>query len=430
MKAKALPSNTKKNARMGKSDIALIKFMCAIAVTILVSLTLGDTGKAGELRSINLNGNIPAISIPFLNLTGLFEAPEVFVYMIFGLLHTFWVVSYEESQIGDRGGIINFVAEWMLNTAFYRLVLLPACGFGYIEWCALSVIFALEYMRFFATKSITKSAVNPLSIVIFGVFLWMLKIILRYALKSVGDAVTSNDTLMNLATVMVIGLGVYGIKNFFQALKLLPEKNSENLPKNNASAAVANVAAAGINVAGKAVKACFNTIGTIILSIVKNPMILLIILVGVVLAVGGTAFVFVNKVEGVISEVMGDIKTIVYQLISFTLETDKASYSDDVLNTIGCIAGFGIYILNWYKQAQIRGDIAATETDIITEQNEIKAEEDGRRNRLRAKSQKQLEEQKVRESNNILLDSNRSSIFSSSLVQEAETVNVETTENK
>jgi len=203
--------------KLGLEDIAFFKMCIALLALIVTSLSISSTGDI--VRWISVFG----ISIPFLPLMSLYKVPEVFAYLSFAFLHAFTLQErYKECKT------LNIMADGLLFFALYKLVLLPACGFGFFEWIILCLVFLFEFGIMAQKKRVKlpkkKGVAGIDSLLLLGFFLLLFKMLVRYMFKTnLSPDILENDTAMNMITILIVILAVYGFKSAITALKLTKE---------------------------------------------------------------------------------------------------------------------------------------------------------------------------------------------------------------
>lgn len=303
-----------KNSQINFTDIPVIKLAAGLVALLLTSVSINSYGAIG--------------------LHSLLRMPEILVYFIFGLLHALITLERKNKQ-ELQNSILYFFSNWLLFTAFYKLILLPACGFGYFEWIILGITFFLEFcvtVQSKMSKKIISTSID--SLLIYGIFLFLFKIIVRYMLpKNLATNILESSTAMNFVTILIALLAAYGIKCTISSLKLKKEINK--------SSVILTKTAKGVF---SAISKCFfrliSFIVNLILTIVANPIILLIIvgtvgLLGVVEILGG-----LWHVSKAIEKISTDIKQFIAPILSSVLETDNPAYSNDSLSTAGNVLAF------------------------------------------------------------------------------------------
>lgn len=365
------------------SDIVIIKFVVALLMLIGTSLTIGKTGKWGDINYFSIG----FISLPilFLPLKSLFQMPEAIVYMFFGLFHSF-IATEQVKQKKMEIPTINFLANWILYTVFYKLILLPACGFGYFEWFILIYVFACEFGFIAQSKKIKKPNFNAYSLVVFGLFLWMLKIIVRYMFpKNLAVEILGNNTAVNIIAVFIVIAAIYGIRRGVQGIKIT---NEEKNVIQKTSAVGKKIIKSLSGILCKLLKIVISLVTTL----VTNPVILLIIVVSSgVLSIGGIIF-YAHKVDTVLHNIRTDILNFINPILSVALKADNAAYADDYLNTVGMVCSFILFITSIIFEYNVQRHVEKEEERIQIEIDVEKKKKDDYLNIYAEESKKQLEQ--------------------------------------
>lgn len=348
-----MEKNVRKSKLLDYKNIALLKLLVALIALVLTSLSISATGDIGNIKKL------------YLPMNSLYKMPDTLVFLIFGLLHTFTVCNeYENCKT------LNFISDWLLYTAFYNLVLLPACGFGFFEWIILGGTFLFELgiisqRKIIQRKISTKIIVSDIdSLLIFGIFLFLFKLIVRYMFKTnLSPDILENNSAMNLITILIALLAVYGLKSAVTGLKLTKEvsKTGDVVVKTTKKVSL---------VIFKFFSKIIHFIINLVLTLVTNPIVLLII-VGAVFLLGVVGVITVLwKINDTLKDISTDIKQFIAPIIRFALGTDNAAYSDDKLNTLGMIGAFiiimGIKFFEKNKTSEIE-KIDQAETKLIEE---------------------------------------------------------------
>lgn len=375
-------------AQISYNNIVFVKFAAALIALIFTSLSISETGHIGEFTTI-FN-----IKIPLLPLNSLVRMPETAVYFLFGLLHTF-IVNSRYNKINIDCKTLNFMSDWLLFTAFYKLVLLPSCGFGYFEWIILVVAFFFEFSIMAQKKFSNKIATSFDSLLIFGFFLFLFKVLVRYALpQNLSPNILENETAMNLVTILVALLAFYGIKSAVSGLKLTKdvEKGEEAIIKS----------AKGIfPVISQGFAKLIGHIADLFITLVTNPIVLLIVLVAVLLLgiVGAVAVLW--KINDTIAKISTDIKQFIAPILRFVLETDNPTYTDDVLNTTGSIGALivivGVSVFEWFKTKEIKENLKQVKQEEKEEQELIEEKTKSELNMFFSKKNESIKENNTHE---------------------------------
>ena len=375
----------KENAQSEYTNFAFVKIAVALVVLIMSSLSISSTGYIGEMTSI-FN-----IKLPLLPMTSLYKMPETFVYLVFAFFHALIASDRQNANKNINCKTLYFFGDWLLFTSFYKLILLPACGFGFFEWIMLGIVFFFEFLVTaqgkFSSKIISQS-IDPLIVV--GVFMLLFKLIVRYMLKTnLSVDILENNTAMNLISFLIFAVAIYGIKSAISSLKLTKDiEIPESVKKTSAK-----VFSAIFKVFQKLISFIIKTI----LKLVSNPFVLLIIAGATLLL--GVAGVLIGlwKINSTIKAISTDIKQFIAPILRFALETDNPAYADDNLNTIGMIASFMIFIAVKYWEnnntVKIEQRILQIEADEKERQKQIESRKEMEFNFFDELNKKQKKEQ-------------------------------------
>ena len=375
----------KENAQSEYTNLTFVKIAVALVVLIMSSLSISSTGYIGEMSSIfNIN-------LPLLPLTSLYKMPEILVYLVFALFHSLIASDRQNANKNINCKTLYFFGDWLLFTSFYKLILLPACGFGFFEWIMLGIVFSFEFLVTaqgkFSSKIISQN-IDPLIVV--GVFMLLFKLIVRYMLKTnLSVDILENNTAMNLISFLLFAVAIYGIKSAISSLKLTKDiEIPESVKKTSAKV---------FSAIFKVFQKLFSFIIKTILTLVSNPLVLLIIAGATLLL--GVAGVLIGlwKINSTIEAISTDIKQFIAPILRFALETDNPAYADDNLNTIGMIASFMIFIAVKYWEnnntVKIEQKILQIEADEKERQKQIESRKEMEFNIFDELNKKQKKEQ-------------------------------------
>lgn len=320
-----------------------------------------------------------------VTLAGLLVMPETLIFLIFGLFHSYLALigretAYNRFQLKENLNekILAFISDTILYSTFYRLVLLPSCGFGYIEWALLLLFFAQEFGIHFHVKIKTKDDVvdekklilfdeekiyscgkekfvNPFQLTILGLVLWGFKIIVRYFLpQNLYQSLSGNKTVMNLILVTVIFLAVYGIKRLFDL-----EKHEKSVTIKGKTVLKTIV---------KSVGGVLKSLGSVILAALSGPALIVVVLVVVVIFGLGGFFLFRGMKQ--------DLLFFVGRILNIVLSTDNAGYTETNLNTIGQIFSIMIFFVvqiteNYFFERNIQSAVETKWLETIEKTEKI-----------------------------------------------------------
>lgn len=318
-----------------------------------------------------------------VSLSSLFVMPETLIYLIFGILHALLIfVSQEivrnrfrlEEKLWEK--LLSFVADSILYSSFYRLVLLPACGFGFIEWGILLLFFASEFGVHFHIlrdkkddvlgkmelvvldeEQLFSSArgkfINPFQLSVMGLVLWGFKIIVRYALpQNLYYSLAGNKTVLNLVLLMFVMAGVYAIRRGIACIKNVGIKNAKN--GKNKKSSKKGTAAKTAKKAFSLAAGFFEKVVSVIFTLVSGPGVVIVLVV--ILVFGGIGgFFFLNGIRNDLLEFLGSV-------LGRVLSTDNPGYTETNLNTLGQCVAIMIYFMvqiaqKYFAQKQLQSAV-------------------------------------------------------------------------
>lgn len=309
----------RRDALDDENILILKKLLVSLSIFFCSSLTISSTGKLGELTRFG------KFLIPYIDSLGAsLRMPEVLVYLLFGLFHTLSVSRTKKTFYSQQLVVRHYLVDIFFYSCFYKLILLPSCGFGFIEWIIITLMFAIDLgtvkqKKFYSRKnSQTINDVGLDSLVVTGFFLWMIKIFIRYMFPlDLSSELVENTTAMNYLAFMFLLAAIYGIVKVIEYFKFT------DVIKVSASAGVKTGA-----------------LWEMIKLLVFPPWVLLII-VGVFLLMSlGLGVYFQFRV----SRLRSDILALLIPLLRFTLKSDSYASHDDILNTMGMIVSFFAFI--------------------------------------------------------------------------------------
>lgn len=150
--------------------------------------------------------------------------PEVAVFSILGFFHAYYLW---------RGGAANLVAAFLIWTAWYSVVLLPASGLGMIEWGALFFILSGNLLG----RAFRGAGQSAAELAVYGCALFLLKVMAFYLFpNNLYDAlILSNQTMRGVVTgvaiisiIMLFRVAQRNIKSAWSELPLaIKEKDIE-----------------------------------------------------------------------------------------------------------------------------------------------------------------------------------------------------------
>lgn len=318
-------------------SIIMAKIVAAVIMLVLTSLSIGKTGYWGEMSRIKL-GNM-SLSLPFLPLRSLFQMPEIAVYLVFGVIFASLRSNRTRpSQEFTEHPTFDFFADLMLFFAFHKLILLPACGFGYAQWATLAVVYVFEGCHVFQSHIEKKFDFDEVQILVLGSALWLIKLIVRYAFpQDLSADILKNDTAMNILTILIVFATVYGIKTMVSVLKIVSKKDVIH-------SAVKTAAGVAKKIVGLFMK-LISFIINMLLTIIVNPVVLLVVACVVALLFVLSGFLFVANVDSEITHISNDIKSFIAPIMQTALSTDNPAYADDMLNTIGNACSYIAFVV-------------------------------------------------------------------------------------
>ncbi len=342
----------KKSNEINYTNINLWKVFIGILIILLSSITIGTNGEI-------MKKSIFSFSFSFFPLESLFKLPEAMIYLLFGTLHAWFNQEKEfeyNSEKENNKQILTFVGNMFLFTGFYKLILLPACGFGYIEWGALGLIFLYEFSIIHKNKKLNyKIKMKDGWLVFIGLFLCIFKLIVRYAFSNnLSHHITGNNTVMSFLFYLIMILMIFGIRTFISLLKLT---NSEKSFIKDTTKNIVSIGKKILNVFLSIIK----TIGKV-LQLLIDPSIFIIFLSVIVLLSIGIFLITGLAIEYDVEKMKWDITKFLIPIINFLLETDSAAYIDDKLNTVGTISSLIIFlIMYFYDRIKIKAYILQIE---------------------------------------------------------------------
>lgn len=318
-----------------------------------------------------------------VSLSSLFVMPETIIYLIFGILHALLVYVSEEivrnrfrieEKLWEK--LLSFAADSILYSSFYRLVLLPSCGFGYIEWGVLLLFFASEFgvhfhiLREKKTDVLGKKElivldeehlfssgnekfVNPFQLSVIGMVLWGFKIIVRYALpQNIYYSLAENKTVLNLVLLMFVMAGVYAFRRGVVCIKNVGIKKTESNESKKSSKKLnaAKTAKKTLSIAA----GFFEKLLSVLFTLVSGPAVV-VVLVVVLVVFGAGGFFLLNGIRN-------DLLIFLGKVLSLVLSTDNPGYTETNLNTLGQSVAIMIYFMvqiahRYFSQKQLQSAV-------------------------------------------------------------------------
>ncbi len=302
---------SKKKTILQPLDLFSIKIFVALLMTLLLTIRFSRTGNIEWTK-------------------GMFQLPETIVYIIFGVFHSLLITKQNNEKFQEHP-VYDFVGNMFLFSAFYKMILLPFCGLGLIQWVAIAVMFLIELISIAGYKNTKQPKYDNTLFVYLGIGFLIIKMIMRYGVKmDLASDLSGNTTAMNFVAAMIAFAAVFAIKTAFSSIKINTRNTTNNAKK-----------------IGNQVGKIFSKIGTFVLSIITNPIILLIVIIAIFLV--GVALIIVAgaKLNGMILNIRNDIVSMISSVLYFVLDTDNAAYSDDSLTAIGQVSSLIIFMIAW-----------------------------------------------------------------------------------